>query len=167
MTDAVKPLAHGHRGDWYLMANARRIALQPIAEVRRQSNWNFACALFATGSTSAHQICIDAGIDPDGTEVLHGTQPTPRPEPAPPLVVPAGWAFNAADFSCIAAGQPKQGNVTLVRDVEHRRYWHMLPDAHREADDGPPLYVCGHGMTLNEAMQDAINKALAARPIQL
>jgi hypothetical protein len=25
--------------------------------------------LFATGSTSAHKICVDAGIDPDGYKV--------------------------------------------------------------------------------------------------
>lgn len=164
---ATKPLAHGNRGDWYLMANARRIAGRSMAEVRRMSNWNFASELFATGGTSAHQICVDAGIDPEGTEVLHGTQPKSVPAPAAPLTVPTGWAFNAADFSCIANGNPIPGNVTLVRDVEHRRYWHAMPEDLREADDGPPLYVVGRGMTLDEAMQDAIKKALEARPIKI
>lgn len=161
---STKPLEHGHRADWYLMANARRLAGRPMAEMRQMPNWQFASQLFATGSVSANQICIDAGINPDGYEVLHGTQPKSAPAP---LTVPAGWAFNAADFSCIAAGRPQPGNVTLVRDATYKRYWHAMPEAMREADDGPPLYVVGRGMTLDAAMQDAITKALAARPIPL
>jgi hypothetical protein len=61
-----KPLAHGHRADFFLMSNARRIAAPSF---RRKPNWSFAMELFATGSTSAYQICRDAGIDPDGYEV--------------------------------------------------------------------------------------------------
>lgn len=61
-----KPLAHGHRTDFYLMANARRLAAPAY---RRKPNWAFASDLFATGSNSAWQICLDAGIDPDGFEV--------------------------------------------------------------------------------------------------
>ena len=63
-----KPLAHGNRGDWYLMANARRIC---SAEMKRSENWVLAKELFATGSTSARQICLDAGIDPEAKTVTH------------------------------------------------------------------------------------------------
>jgi hypothetical protein len=61
-----KPLAHGHRTDFYLMLNGRRIAAPAF---KRKPNWAFAMELFATGSNSAYQICRDAGIDPDGYEV--------------------------------------------------------------------------------------------------
>lgn len=64
-----KPLAHGHRGDYYLMANARRLAEIPIAKVKAMPNWVLATQLFATGSTSARQICRDANIDPDAVTV--------------------------------------------------------------------------------------------------
>ena len=64
--EAVPELTHGHREDFYLMANARRISSQAM---RRKPNWVFAMELFATGSTSAYQICKDAGIDPDGLNV--------------------------------------------------------------------------------------------------
>lgn len=63
--DEAKPLAHGHRDDHFLLVNARRIGMEPISRVRQMSNWVLAMELFATGSTSAHQICRDAGIDPD------------------------------------------------------------------------------------------------------
>lgn len=65
----TKPLAHGHRDDWYLLANARRIAQYPIRMIRTMPNWALAHELFATGSNSARQICIDAGIDPDATTI--------------------------------------------------------------------------------------------------
>jgi len=64
-----KELAHGHRDDWYLMANARRIGMMPIRQVANMTNWSFAHELFATGSNSSHQICVDAGIDPAGYTV--------------------------------------------------------------------------------------------------
>jgi len=64
-----KPLAHGHRDDWYLMANARRIGMMPIRQVANMTNWSLAHELFATGSNSSHQICVDAGIDPTGYTV--------------------------------------------------------------------------------------------------
>ncbi|QOY96635.1 DUF3850 domain-containing protein [Massilia sp. UMI-21] len=65
----AKDDAHGHREDWYLMANARRITEQPIRLVRTMTNREFASELFATGSNSAHKICLDAGINPDGFTV--------------------------------------------------------------------------------------------------
>jgi hypothetical protein len=61
-----KPLTHGHREDYYLLANARRIVKR---QYQRSPNWVIAMELFATGSTSAHQICRDAGIDPDAYKV--------------------------------------------------------------------------------------------------
>ena len=71
----AKPLAYGHREDFYLMANARRLAESSIAEIKSTPNWVFAKQLFATGSASAHQICADAGIDPDGYKVVRAAQP--------------------------------------------------------------------------------------------
>ncbi|KQZ46358.1 hypothetical protein [Massilia sp. Root1485] len=64
-----KPLAHGHREDWYLLANARRVAEKPIHAIRTMPNWVLASELFATGCTAAHQICRDADIDPDGYKI--------------------------------------------------------------------------------------------------
>jgi hypothetical protein len=61
--------AHGHRDDFHLLANARRFGLMPIHQVVRMPNWVVAHELFATGSNSARQICIDAGIDPDGLKI--------------------------------------------------------------------------------------------------
>ena len=63
-----KPLAHGHRDDYYLMANARRM-LSRCRAYKDQPNWVIAMNLFATGSTSANQICRDANIDPDAKTV--------------------------------------------------------------------------------------------------
>lgn len=62
-------LAPGHRSDFYLLVNARRISAQ---RYRRMPNWAFAMELFATGSTSAWRICVDAGIDPNACHLpLH------------------------------------------------------------------------------------------------
>ena len=59
--------AHGHRDDYYLLANGRRLGLEPISRVRNMPNWVLAMELFATGSTSARQLCRDAGVHPDST----------------------------------------------------------------------------------------------------
>lgn len=71
----TKPLARGHREDYYLMANARRLAEKSINSVMGTTNWSFAAQLFATGCNSAHQICIDAGIDPCAYKVECGVPP--------------------------------------------------------------------------------------------
>jgi hypothetical protein len=73
-----KPLAHGHREDWYLLANARRVAEKPIHAIRTMPNWVLASELFATGCTAAHQICRDAGIDPDGYQVQRAAMAASR-----------------------------------------------------------------------------------------
>lgn len=62
----VKPLAEGRRSDFYLLANARRIASRTY---QRKPNWALAMELFATGSTMAWRICVDAGIDPESRKV--------------------------------------------------------------------------------------------------
>lgn len=66
-------LPHGHRDDFYLMANARGLAMNSIHTVRSMPNWVLAVKLFATGSTSAHEICAKAGIDPDGISIERAT----------------------------------------------------------------------------------------------
>jgi hypothetical protein len=72
--EAPKKPAHGHRDDYYLLANGRRLGLEPISRVRNMPNWVLAMELFATGSTSAHQICRDAGVDPDSTTIQRAAQ---------------------------------------------------------------------------------------------
>lgn len=59
-------LAHGHRDDYYLMANCRALL---STRRTKMPNWSLAAELFATGSNSARKICYDAGIDPDGYRV--------------------------------------------------------------------------------------------------
>ena len=71
--EAPKP-AHGPRDDYYLLANGRRLGLEPISRVRNMPNWVLAMELFATGSTSAHQLCRDAGVDPDSTTTQRAAQ---------------------------------------------------------------------------------------------
>jgi hypothetical protein len=66
-------LPHGHRDDFYLMANARSLAMNSIHTVRSMPNWVLAMKLFATGSTSAREICARAGIDPDGISIERAT----------------------------------------------------------------------------------------------
>jgi hypothetical protein len=71
-------LAHGNRGDYYLLANARRICKRSY---QLGPNWVLAMELFATGSNSAKQICIDAGIDPEDNKITRTAPPhqgTPR-----------------------------------------------------------------------------------------
>lgn len=58
----------GHREPYYLLKNCRR--LLPRTKWNSKPNWVIAMELFATGSTSAREICREAGIDPDGLEVV-------------------------------------------------------------------------------------------------
>lgn len=65
--DAVEVDAvHAHFTPFYLLANARRIVNRGMA---RSANWVLAMELFAVGSTSAHRICEEAGIDPNSVKV--------------------------------------------------------------------------------------------------
>ena len=82
VAQSERELAYGNREDFYLLANARRIGLMPIHQVVRMSNWVLAKNLFATGSTSAYQICRDAGIDPDGYSVTRSLPAIAAQQPA-------------------------------------------------------------------------------------
>lgn len=82
-----------------------------------------------------------------------------------PLTMPAGWVFNTADFSGVAAGTKEHGAVLLVRDRAGRDAWSRLPQEVKDSDDAPDLYISGGGKTLDEALQDAFKNALAAKPI--
>jgi len=55
----------------YLLANCRRLVSD---NYRTKPNWVLASELFAIGSNSAHKICRDWGIDPDGVDVRPVTQ---------------------------------------------------------------------------------------------
>jgi Lar family restriction alleviation protein len=57
----------GHREPFYLMANCRRLLTHP--RWKAAPNWVIAMELFATGSTSAWEICREAGIDGDAKTV--------------------------------------------------------------------------------------------------
>lgn len=59
-------VGHAHFTPFYLLSNCRRVVSAAYA---RKPNWVLAMELFAVGSTTAHRICRDAGIDPDATEV--------------------------------------------------------------------------------------------------
>jgi len=72
--EAPKKPAHGHRDDYYLLANGRHLGLKPISRVRNMLNWVLAMELLATGSTGAHQLCRDAGIDPGSTTIQRAAQ---------------------------------------------------------------------------------------------
>lgn len=77
-----------------------------------------------------------------------------------------GWRFHCADFSVQATGKSAaSGIVTLVREPSEKARWHALPESVKEDDDGPPLYVIGHGMTLYEAIHAANLAAANAKPI--
>ena len=62
---ALRP--HGHREPYYLLANCRRLLTHTAW--RQKENWVIAMELFACGSTSAHAICHEAGIDPYSKKV--------------------------------------------------------------------------------------------------
>jgi len=72
--EAPQKPAHGHRDDYYLLANGRRLGLEPVSRVRNMPNWALAMELFATGSGSAYQICRDAGVDPESTTTQRAAQ---------------------------------------------------------------------------------------------
>lgn len=76
------------------------------------------------------------------------------------------WLFCSADFSIKASGATTAvGNVTLVRSPSERERWHKMPYEMIEDDNGPPLYVCGYGHTLQEALSNAYAAAARAKDI--
>lgn len=77
-----------------------------------------------------------------------------------------GWRFCSADFSIQALGDDAAtGSVLLVRDPSERDRWYQMSDDVKESDDGPPLYVIGHGMTIEDAIVSANLVAAHAKPI--
>lgn len=79
-----------------------------------------------------------------------------------------GWRFQSADFSVQANGKDNAtGIVTLVREPAEKARWHKMPDEMKEDDDGPPLYVIGHGMTIEDAIISANLVAAHAKPISV
>ena len=79
-----------------------------------------------------------------------------------------GWRFQSADFSIQAGGnETATGFVTLVRSPEEKARWHKMSEEDKEDDNGPPLYVVGHGMTLEDAIVSANLVAAHAKPISI
>ena len=77
-----------------------------------------------------------------------------------------GLVFQSADFSVQANGKDNAtGIVTLVRTPAEKTRWHKMSEEMKEDDNGPPLYVIGHGMTLEDAIVNANLKAAHAKPI--
>lgn len=77
-----------------------------------------------------------------------------------------GWRFHSADFSVQANGKDNAtGIVTLVREPAEKARWHKMPEEIKEGEDAPPLYVIGHGMTLEDAIISANLAAAHAKPI--
>ena len=82
------------------------------------------------------------------------------------MTIEEGWRFFSADFSVQANGKDKAtGIVTLVRAPAEKTRWHKMPEEMK--DDGPPLYVIGHGMTLEDAINSANLSAAHAKPISV
>lgn len=78
-----------------------------------------------------------------------------------------GWRFYSADFSIQANGDDDaKGIVVLVRAPSEKARWREMSEDMKDADDGPPLYVTGRGMTLEKAIIDANLVAAHAKPIE-
>ena len=66
-----------------------------------------------------------------------------------------GWVFYSADFS-IQSGEPhRPGTVLIKRDRDGAKWWHSLSEDEQEKT---PLYMRGYGMTLEDAILDAISE---------
>ena len=82
------------------------------------------------------------------------------------MEIEAGWRFQSADFSVQASGKDSAtGIVTLVRAPAEKARWHQMPEDLKEADNGPPLYMIGHGITIEDAIASANIAAAHAKPI--
>jgi len=55
-----------HFSPFYLLSNLR---VMTGRKFERQPNLELASRLFAVGSTTARDLCLEAGIDPNGLEV--------------------------------------------------------------------------------------------------
>ena len=76
--------------------------------------------------------------------------------------IETGWRFYGADFSLQADGVSRQGRVQLVRDIDSRKLWHLLPD---NLQDEVLLFVSGVGTTIEDAMISANMAAAHAAPM--
>jgi hypothetical protein len=76
------------------------------------------------------------------------------------FVVPDGWVFYSADFSCVVSGRTLKGQIMLKRDPDGKNWWHSLTEKQQEDTD---LYVRGNGVTVQSAIDDAASK-IAASP---
>ena len=82
------------------------------------------------------------------------------------LEIAVGWRFMSADFSVQASGKDKAtGFVMFVREPAETAKWHKMTEEDKEDENGPELYVVGHGMTIENAIRDANQKAVHAKPI--
>lgn len=77
-----------------------------------------------------------------------------------------GWVFYTADFSVPAtSGRKEPGFVQLSRNTAGREKWLRMPQEEFDDPNGPPLYVTGRGLTMEDAIADANIKAQFAKPI--
>lgn len=82
------------------------------------------------------------------------------------MKIEEGWRLQSVDFSVQANGKDSAtGIVTLVRAPAEKARWHQMPEDLKEADNGPPLYVIGNGMALEDAVASANIAAAHAKPI--
>ena len=83
------------------------------------------------------------------------------------MIIEQGWVFHSADFSVQAGGRVgnAEGCVMLARVPEDVARWHRLPEEVRDVDDGPTIYACGRGFTLEEAVSDANFNAALVGPL--
>ncbi|WP_431509792.1 hypothetical protein [Variovorax sp. DAIF25] len=77
--DDARRAKTGHFSPAYLLENARRLA---APEYAMMPNWALATQIFAVGSTTAHAICRENGIDPDSKSAHEAV--TVDATPAPP-----------------------------------------------------------------------------------
>lgn len=82
------------------------------------------------------------------------------PDIRPAATVPDGWRFYSADASVVG-----KCSLLLTRDAAGTKIWHAMSQEQKDAEDGPPLFVRGHGVDYQSALTDAIAAAmLAAAP---
>jgi hypothetical protein len=67
--------------------------------------------------------------------------------------IPKGWRLYTADFSCSGA----LGSVMLKRDADGEKWWLRLTDEQQEEIS---LYEFGRGMTIEKALDAAIDRAM-------
>ena len=78
-----------------------------------------------------------------------------------------GWRFYSADFSVQANSYvPMTGWVMLMRSPSEKAKWHKMPEKMKDDDNGPPLYVVGRGLTIEDAIISANQLAANAKPIE-